>query len=92
MLAITEYYQVYIWPWVYKTFSFSSEHENANNLTFTSMVNAAFESLKAWKVFIYYSILEPDFICLFGLRFYIPVNSYGHVETPNHTFFLGMLN
>ena len=33
--------------------------------------------------------------CLFGLRFYIPVNSYGHVETvssPNHTFFLGKLD
>ena len=31
-----------------------------------------------------------------GLRFYLPVNSYGHVETassPNyHTFFLGKLD
>ena len=32
---------------------------------------------------------------LFGLRFYVPVNSYGHVETvssPNHIFFLGKLD
>ena len=31
---------------------------------------------------------------LFGLRFYVSVNSYGQVETvcsPNHTFFLGKL-
>ena len=29
------------------------------------------------------------FVCLFGLRFYVPVNSYGHVEmvsSPNHIF------
>ena len=38
--------------------------------------------------------LEPMAQVLFGLRFYVPVNSYGHVETvssPNHTFFLGKL-
>ena len=32
---------------------------------------------------------------LFCLRFYVPVNSYGHVEMvslPNHTFFLGKLD
>ena len=34
----------------------------------------------------------PDlymYFCLFGLMFYIPVNSFGHVDTvnpPNHTF------
>ena len=33
--------------------------------------------------------ISKPFDCLFGLRFYIPVNSYGHVETvssSNHTF------
>ena len=32
---------------------------------------------------------------LFGLMFYAPVNSYGHIETvssPNHTFSLGKLD
>ena len=31
----------------------------------------------------------------FGLRFYILINSYGHVEadsSPTHTFFLGKLD
>ena len=35
------------------------------------------------------------FVCLVGLRFYIPVNSYGHVEmvsSSNHTFFLDKLD
>ena len=33
-----------------------------------------------------------DFVCLFGLIFNVPVNSYGHVGTAssaNHTFFPG---
>ena len=32
------------------------------------------------------------FVCLVGLRFYVPVNRYGHVEmvsSSNYTFFLG---
>ena len=32
---------------------------------------------------------------LIGLKFYVPVNSYDHVETvssPNHTFYLGKLD
>ena len=35
------------------------------------------------------------FVCLFGLMFYIPVNSYGHVETvslPLPHFFLSKVN
>ena len=31
----------------------------------------------------------------FALRFYVPVNNYGHVEmvsSSNHTFFLGKLD
>ena len=35
------------------------------------------------------------FAILYGLRFYIPVHLYGHVEMvsfPNHTFFLGKLS
>ena len=38
-----------------------------------------------------YSSLKDD---LFGIRFYLPVSSYGHVETvssPNHTFSLASL-
>ena len=34
------------------------------------------------------------YVFLFGLRFYVPVNSYGHVETvslSNHTFSQGKL-
>ena len=34
-------------------------------------------------------------VCLFDLRFYVPVNSHGHVEMvspPNHTIFLGKLD
>ena len=36
-----------------------------------------------------------EFFLLFCLRFYVPVNSYGHVEkvsSPNHIFFLGKLD
>ena len=34
-------------------------------------------------------------VALFGLRFYIPVNSYGHVKmvsSPYHNLFLGKLD
>ena len=37
----------------------------------------------------YFLFIYRSMICLFGLWFYAPVNSYGHVETvssPNHTF------
>ena len=36
-----------------------------------------------------------DLFCLFGVRFYVSVNSYGQVETvssPNNTLFLGKLD
>ena len=36
-----------------------------------------------------------ELFCLFGVRFYVPVNSYGQLEivsSPNHTFFLGKLD
>ena len=36
-----------------------------------------------------YSIGDKIYVCLFELLLYVPVNSYGHVETvssPNHTF------
>ena len=36
-----------------------------------------------------------DLFCLFEVRFYVPVNSYGQVEmvsSPNHTFSLGKLD
>ena len=41
------------------------------------------------------SLLDIEYYNLFGLRFYISVNSYDNVETvisPNHTFFLGKLD
>ena len=40
-------------------------------------------------------VTQGKVFCLCGLRFYVPVNSYGHVETvssPNHTFSLGKLD
>ena len=35
--------------------------------------------------------LKTSFVCVFDLRFYVPFNSYGHVEmvsSPNYTFSL----
>ena len=44
-----------------------------------------------WKI----DFLKDELCLFFGLRFYIPVNSYDHVETvssPNHTFYLDKLD
>ena len=43
------------------------------------------------KIFKVFPIYKP----VFCLVLYVPLNSYGHVETvssPNHTFFLGKLD
>ena len=40
-----------------------------------------------------FTIIASDSV--FGLRFYVPVNSYGHVEivsSSNHTYFLDKLD
>ena len=47
------------------------------------------ESWLLWLSYCYCVVVGV--LCLFGFRFYVPVNRYGHVDSvssPNHSFFL----
>ena len=78
----------------------SGEHEGRIFLSYYHTKYGLFFLLKiTYSIFILKMLQEvpkySEMRHVVGVRFYVPINSYGHVEmvsSPNHTFFLGKLD